>query len=146
MIYAINLIAGFRKGSLFYWCTGVSTLLMISLVLLVWFKKIWDYVMPSHEADSNVTTPPANRILKALYDFSFDIMSNALGRTIMYTFVVIITVVASLIHLVRHSLLTERKLQSIQDVCFHSWSAARNSQSMVVPWRITSIQSAFIHG
>lgn len=119
---------------------------MFSLVLLVWFKKIWDYIMPSHEADSNVTTPPANRILKALYDFSFDIMSNALGRTIMYLFVVIITVVASLIHLVRQSSLTERKLHSIQDVCFHSWSAARNLRPTVVPWRVISILSAFIHG
>lgn len=74
--------------------------MMASFVVIVWFKKIWDYFKPLHEFDSSMTIPPRNRYLKALYEFSFDIMSNAVWRMAMYLFVVIILVVVSLLHLV----------------------------------------------
>lgn len=90
------------NGSLFYWCTTVSTLLIFALVPFVWFKKVWDFFRPSQEIDASKTIPPKNRALLALYEFSFDIMSNAVYRTLIYLFVVIILVVVSLLHLVRN--------------------------------------------
>lgn len=76
-------------------------MLIFAIVPLVWFKKVWDYVKPVHDLDSSLTVPPKNRFVKALYEFSFDIMSNAVWRTLIYLFVVIILVVVSLLHLVR---------------------------------------------
>jgi hypothetical protein len=93
----------FSNGSLFYWTTATTTLLLFAIVPLVWFKKIWDYVKPSHEFDASLTVPPKkNTYLRALYEFSFDIMSNAVWRTIIYLFIVIILVIVSLLHLVRN--------------------------------------------
>jgi hypothetical protein len=89
-----------RNGSIFYWCTAMSTLLMFSFVPLVWFKKIWDYMKPVHDYDASLTVPPVNRILRKLYEFSFEIMSNAIFRTIIYLLVVVILVIVSLLHLV----------------------------------------------
>lgn len=117
------------NGSLFYWCTTVSTLLIFALVPLVWFKKVWDFCRPSHETDASKTIPPKNRALLALYEFSFDIMSNAVYRTLIYLFVVIILVVVSLLHLVRNcSLLAsqrvlcaiEQQKNAIKSSCLHS--------------------------
>lgn len=74
---------------------------MFAIVPFVWFKKIWDFFKPVHDADASMAIPPKNCILLALYGFSFDIMSNAIYRTLIYLFVVIILVVVSLLHLVR---------------------------------------------
>lgn len=78
----------------------MSTLLMFSFVPLVWFKKMWDYIKPVHEFDASLTVPPVNRIFKLLYKFSFDIMSKAVLRTIIYLVIVSILVIVSLLHLV----------------------------------------------
>ncbi|CRL06898.1 CLUMA_CG019587, isoform A [Clunio marinus] len=88
------------NGILFYWCTTVSALLIIAIVPFVWFKKIWDFIKPVHDSDGSMVVPPRNRLLKALYDFSFDIMSNAYWRTAIYLVVVIVLTVVSLLHLV----------------------------------------------
>lgn len=95
-----NVSLSSRTGNLFYWCTALSTLLMIAFVILVWFKKLWDYFRPTQDADFSMTTPPDNRFLKWLYDFSFDIMSHAVWRMAIYVMVVIILVAVSLLHLV----------------------------------------------
>lgn len=89
------------NGILFYWCTIVSTLMMLTFATLIWFKKVWDFIKPVHENDASMTIPPENRYLKALYDFSFDIMSKAVWRTIIYLCITMILVTVSLLHLVR---------------------------------------------
>lgn len=90
------------NGLLFYWCTTVSTLLIFALIPLVWFKKFWDYIKPPHETDASLATPPDNRYLKVLYEFSFDIMSKAVYRTLIYLLILSILVIVSLLHLVRN--------------------------------------------
>lgn len=95
-------LIAFRNGRIFYWCTSVSTLLMLIFLILVWFKKFWDYSRPHDDLDASQTIPPLNRSLKALYGFSFDIMSNAVWRTIIYLLVVFILVNVSLLNLVRN--------------------------------------------
>lgn len=91
---------------------------MLTFVVLVWFKKVWDFVKPAtQEADASMTIPPENRYLKALYDFSFDIMSNALWRTIIFLLVVIILVVVSLLHLVRNSSSNAVESNYINSLC-----------------------------
>lgn len=75
---------------------------MIAFVILIWFKKLWDYFRPTQDTDASMTTPPDNRFLKRLYDFSFDIMSHAMWRMAIYVMVVIILVAVSLLHLVRN--------------------------------------------
>lgn len=108
------------NGILFYWLTTVSTLMMLLFAILVWFKKAWDFIKPVHENDSSMTIPPQNRYLKALYDFSFDIMSHAVWRTIIYLNVVIILVTVSLLHLVRIKLI-RRKSNRIKLFTFTGW-------------------------
>lgn len=75
---------------------------MIAFVILIWFKKLWDYFRPTQDADVSMTTPPDNRFLKWIYDFSFEIMSHAVWRMAIYVMVVIILVSVSLLHLVRN--------------------------------------------
>jgi hypothetical protein len=100
---AVTEVSYFRNGNLFYWCTAVSTLMMFTFAFVVWFKKIWDLFMPSLESDASMAIPPGNRWLRALYGFSYDVMSNAVWRTVIYLFVVIILVIVSLLHLVRNA-------------------------------------------
>lgn len=95
-----NFVNFSRNGSLFYWCTAVATLVMFSFIPLVWFKKLWDYMKPVDDYDASLTVPPEKRIFKILYEFSFDIMSNAIARTIIYLLIVMILVTVSLLHLV----------------------------------------------
>jgi hypothetical protein len=79
---------------------ALSTLLMFSVLPLVWFKKVWDFIKPLNDHDASLTVPPRNAIAKALYKCSFYIMSKAIWRTAIYLLVVSILVVVSLLHLV----------------------------------------------
>lgn len=51
--------------------------------------------------DISIAVPPQNRLLKSIYDFSFDVMSNALLRTLIYLVTVVMLVIVSILHLVR---------------------------------------------
>lgn len=84
--------------------------MMFTFAFVVWFKKIWDYFRPALEADASMTKPPESRCLRALYEFSFDIMSNAIWRTVIYLLVVIVLVSVSLLHLVRNFSIEKRQL------------------------------------
>jgi len=83
-----------------YWNNSISIIVMFVFIPIVWFKKMWDYLRPVSDSDPSIVVPPRQRLLRGLYEFSFDIMSNAVWRTILYVLVVGILVNASLLHLV----------------------------------------------
>lgn len=97
-------------GKFFYFYTTLSSLLMFLCVGIVWFKKIWDFLKPPNENDSSITVPPVKRICKALYEFSFDIMTSVVWRTTLYLFIVVTLVTVSLLHLVRDELIVRKTL------------------------------------
>jgi hypothetical protein len=75
---------------------------MLSILPIVWFKKFWDFLKSENRInDVSIAIFPRNRYLKSIYDFSFDIMSNATLRIIIYLVNVLILVIVSLLHLVR---------------------------------------------
>jgi hypothetical protein len=86
----------------FYWYASIASLLMFTVIAIIWFKKFWDVFAPVQDADSTMITPPQSKFLQNLYTFSYDIMSNAIWRTVMYLIVVIILVTVSILHLVSH--------------------------------------------
>lgn len=73
---------------------------MFSLCSIIWFKKLWDYFSPVLESDSNTVVPPSNKFLQLTYNFSFNIMSNAMWRTFIYLLVVSVLVTVSMLHLI----------------------------------------------
>lgn len=91
---------------------------MLLCGVLVWFKKIWDYFKPANENDTSLTVPPENRFFKALYEFSFDVMTSAVWRTLIYLFVVMTLVVVSLLHLVKDNLIPVRITLKLICLCF----------------------------
>lgn len=55
----------------------------------------------SSMSDISKAFPPKQRTLKTIYDFSFDIMSIAWLRTVIYLVTVLLLVIVSILHLVR---------------------------------------------
>lgn len=88
-----------RLNIAFYWYTFVSSFLMLILNAIIWFKKLWDFFSPVLECEPHMVNPPQNKILRRVYDFSFNIMSNAIWRTLIYLFVVMMLVTVSMLHL-----------------------------------------------
>lgn len=74
---------------------------MSSILVIIWFKKIWDVMAPVLDVDPTMIQPPASGFGRKLYGFSYNIMSSAVWRTIIYLLVVSILFTVSLLHLVR---------------------------------------------
>lgn len=87
-------------SGMFFVYTSISAVLMFALVVIIWYKKIWDIFSPVLDADPTMIRPPNSSFNRKIYGFSYNIMSSAIWRTIIYLFVVSILFIVSLLHLV----------------------------------------------
>lgn len=87
-------------STMFYVYTSISAVLMFAVLVIIWYKKIWDIFAPVLDADPTMIRPPDSRFNRKVYGFSYNIMSSAIWRTIIYLFVVTILFTVSLLHLV----------------------------------------------
>lgn len=85
---------------MFFVYTSISAVLMLGLLVIIWYKKIWDIFATVLDADPTMIRSPDSRFNRKIYGFSYNIMSSAFWRTIIYLFVVSILFVVSLLHLV----------------------------------------------
>lgn len=85
---------------MFFVYTSISAVLMFGLLVIIWYKKIWDIFAQVLDSDPTMIRPPDSRFNRKIYGFSYNIMSSAIWRTIIYLFVVSILFTVSLLHLV----------------------------------------------
>lgn len=83
-----------------YWLFTLATGTMLLLIVaIVWFMKIWIIWSPINEEDPNRIVLPKSRTLRFLYRVSKNIMRNAIVRLALYILTVGALVSSALIHL-----------------------------------------------
>lgn len=75
--------------------------ILIILVILSWFRKLWIMHTPPIDNEDNRSYEPKNRAWKNLYQISFHLSNGAAVRTSLYLVIISLLVVTSLLHMVR---------------------------------------------
>lgn len=82
-----------------YVIVACSAILMV-LVVLTWFRKLWIMHTTAMEDDENKNYEPNNRVWRSLYQISFQLSNGAIVRTSLYLVVIVLLVITSLLHMV----------------------------------------------
>lgn len=78
---------------------GVCGSLLVILVILCWFRKLWImHTPPLTDAEDNKSYEPKNGILKRLYQLSFYLSNGAGIRTFLYLLIIALLVITSMLH------------------------------------------------
>ncbi|XP_035790946.1 adenylyl cyclase X E-like [Anopheles albimanus] len=113
-------ILGEASGIYFWVLNGFSGVLLLAFIPITWFKKVWDVYTPYSIDDLLRVRKPQSKIMRLLYDFSNDIMSNFIIRTVIYLITIALLVVCSLMYLIEcnydlleHVKQTEEELEGL---------------------------------
>uniref|UniRef100_A0A1S4GVP2 adenylate cyclase n=1 Tax=Anopheles gambiae TaxID=7165 RepID=A0A1S4GVP2_ANOGA len=88
------------SGIYFWLLNGLSGALLLAFIPITWFKKVWDVYTPYSIDDLLRVRKPQSRVMRIFYDFSNDIMSNFVIRTVIYLITIALLVVCSLMYLI----------------------------------------------
>ncbi|KAL7049608.1 hypothetical protein ACKWTF_003787 [Chironomus riparius] len=127
-------------SAMFFVYTSISAILMFALVVIIWYKKIWDIFSPVLDADPTMIRTPDSSFNRKIYGFSYNIMSSAIWRTIIYLFVVSILFVVSLLHLIEgcSDYIKEAETQERSNVSYHDDSIFTDDYPLCLnSWSVT---------
>uniref|UniRef100_A0A182JM26 adenylate cyclase n=1 Tax=Anopheles atroparvus TaxID=41427 RepID=A0A182JM26_ANOAO len=88
------------SGPYFWLLNGFSGALLLAFIPITWFKKVWDVYTPYSIDDLLRVRKPQSKVMRIFYDFSNDIMSNYIIRTVIYIITITLLVVCSLMYLI----------------------------------------------
>ncbi|XP_050073526.1 adenylyl cyclase X E [Anopheles maculipalpis] len=88
------------SGMYFWLLNGLSGVLLFAFIPITWFKKVWDVYTPYSIDDLLRVRKPQSRLMRIFYDFSNDIMSNYVIRTVIYLITIALLVVCSMMYLI----------------------------------------------
>ncbi|KFB36670.1 AGAP007631-PA-like protein [Anopheles sinensis] len=88
------------SGAYFWFLNGFSGALLLAFIPITWFKKVWDVYTPYSIDDLLRVRKPQSKVMRVFYDFSNDIMSNFIIRTVIYLITIALLVVCSLMYLI----------------------------------------------
>ncbi|XP_035911813.1 adenylate cyclase type 2 [Anopheles stephensi] len=88
------------SGMYFWLLNGLSGALLLAFIPITWFKKVWDVYTPYSIDDLLRVRKPQSRLMRIFYDFSNDIMSNYVIRTVIYLITIALLVVCSMMYLI----------------------------------------------
>lgn len=98
MIY--ELFKLFSGGLIFWLIHGLTATILVCIIPITWFKKLWIIFKSAYEDDPEMVDMPSNRYLRYFYRTSRNIITNAVARTIIYLATILFLTTCSLALLV----------------------------------------------
>lgn len=89
-----------RDGRMYWLMNGLACFVLLFILALTWFKKVWILMSPINEDEPCRIELPENRILRIWFRMSNAIIRSALTRFIIYVVCISILILSALIHLV----------------------------------------------